>query len=328
MNDRQAVRRWISRAPAFEERGGAGRSRRARGEDVVDQEQASRRTASRDACERIPHRVQSLLPRPTGLRSGRPRPADEGDRGEVQLACERPREHASLVEAALGPPPGRERHPGHGVGRRRAERRQCRGERVSHPAPSGELQAVDRFASRSSVRERRPRRRDRRRRTVPASIHGRRRGPAAATTPRRLQRDELPGARCAERPRARAASGADTREQDVDRAIEGLRSHRGHASACRRHGSGQRDLDRVGRRPGPRSSGIRCVFNSGYAVTEPDPVSASKLVSSTGTRAPSAASVIVASAPSEWSTIVSVRHSSRSSSTFSPPTSTDFSTRT
>ncbi len=204
----------------LEERSGAGRSGRARGEHVVDQEQASRRGLPGDVCERIGHRLQSLLSRPSSLWSGRLRPPDEGARGKIQLACERPREHTSLVETALGPPPARERHPRDGVGRRRAERRESPRERLTDPAPPGELQSVDGGSSRSPVRERGSRRRDRRRRAVTASIDVGGRGSSAPTTPRGLQRNELPGTRPAERPRARAASGAGPWEHDVDRPIE------------------------------------------------------------------------------------------------------------
>jgi hypothetical protein len=211
----------------LEERSGAGRSGRARGEHVVDQEQASRRGLPGDVRERIGHRLQSLLSGPSSLWSGRLRPSDEGGRGKIQLACERPREHAGLVETALGPPPARERHPGDGVGWRRAERRQGCRERLPHPAPPGELQSVDRSASGPLVGEGRSRRRDRRRRAVPTSVHVDGRGSSAATAPRRLQRDEVPGTLRAERPRAFAASGAGPWEQDVDGPIERLRSHRG-----------------------------------------------------------------------------------------------------
>jgi hypothetical protein len=206
---------------------GAGRRRGARGEDVVDQQEAGRHRLLWDACERIPHRLQSFLACASCLRGGRLRPADEGDRREIELACERACEHTSLVEAALGPPPGRERHPRHGVRRRRAECGQCRSERLPHPAPAGELQPMDRGPGGSPVRERRAGRRDRRRGTVPASIHTRVGRSAAATAPRRLQRDELSGACRTERPRACAASGAGPWEEHVDRAIERVLSHGG-----------------------------------------------------------------------------------------------------
>jgi hypothetical protein len=202
------------------ERCGAGRSRGARGEHVVDEKKACRRWPTRDAPERIGHRLDPFFSGQARLRSGRLRPADEGGRGQFQLAGERPREHASLVEAALGPPPGCERNPRHDVGRRRAERSQGGCERLPDPSPPGELQPVDRGLGRSSVGERRSRRRDRGRRTVPASLDVRRQGSPATTAPRRLEREQLPGACGAERPRACTATGAGPWEENVDRSIE------------------------------------------------------------------------------------------------------------
>jgi hypothetical protein len=202
------------------ERCGAGRSRGPGGEHIVHEEETCRRRPTGDASESFGHRLGPFFAGQARLRSGRLRPADEGGRGDLELACERAREHASLVEAALGPPPGCERNPRHGVGRRRAERGQGGCERLPDPSPSGELQPVDRGLGRSPVRERRSRRRDRRRRTVPASLDVRRQGSAAATAPRRLEREELPGACGAERPRARSATGAGPWEENVDRSIE------------------------------------------------------------------------------------------------------------
>jgi hypothetical protein len=294
VGERAARGEEVDIAPSrFHERCGAGRSRGAGGEHVVDQEESGRCGPVRDASERIGHRPHAFLPGPARLRSGRLRPADEGGRGEIELACERPREHASLVEAALGPPPGRERDPGHRVGRRRAERRQGRCERLPHASPTGELQSVDRGPGGSLVREGGSRRRDGRRGTVPASIHVHRRRPPTVTAPRWLQREEFPGARGAERPRACAASGAGPREENIDRAIE-------HGGTLRRAADTVQDNGTSIGSPAPLTAIVSTcwIFSSGYAVTEPDPVSASKLVSSTGTRAPSAASVIVVSAPS------------------------------
>ena len=272
------------------------RTRRRRGtcgEDVVDEQDARRHRSLWDACECIPHRFHPLPTGPSRLGGGRLRPADERDRREIELACERPREHASLIEAALGPATGCERHPRHGVCRRRAERGERRGERLPHPAPAGELHPMDRRLGRPPVRERRTRRHDRRRGTVPASIHGRVRRPAAANAPRRLQRDELPGARGAERPQARAASGAGPWEEHVDRALE-------HGGTLRRASDTDQGKGTSTGPAAPLTPIVRTswVLSSGYAVTEPEPVSGSKLVSSTGTRTPSAASVITASAPS------------------------------
>ncbi len=221
--------------PGLEERSRAGRSGRARRQHVIDEEQSRWRRLPGDAYERIGHRLQSLFAGSPRLWSGRLRPPDEVGRGEIQLACERLREHASLVETPLGPPPARERHPRHRVGRRRAEHRESRCERLPDPTPPGELQTMDRRPSGPAVGERGARRCDLRRGAVTASIHVLRRRPSASTAPRWLQRDELPGTRLAERPRARAASRAGTREDDVDRSIEHLPVHRRHATACRRH---------------------------------------------------------------------------------------------
>jgi hypothetical protein len=206
--------------PALEERCRAGRGRRARREHVVDQEEAGRDGSTWVPLERAGHRPEPSLPGPAGLRCGRRRPADEGDRRELQPASERPREHTSLVEPALGPPPGGERHPGHGVGRRRAERGEGGRERVADPSPPGELQPVDRRAGGSQVREGRSGGRDRRRRTVPAPIDVDGGRTPASTAPGRLERDQRTGARRAERPRARAASRARPREEDVDHGLE------------------------------------------------------------------------------------------------------------
>jgi hypothetical protein len=277
---------------SLEERCGAGRRRGSRGEDVVDEEEARRRGATRDASERIGHRLHPFFAGQARLRRGGPRPADEGRRWELQLPCERPREHASLVESALGPPPGSERHPRHGVGRRRAERCQGAGERLPHPSPAGELQAVDGLAGRAAVRERRSRRRDRRRRAVAALVEVPEGGPAAAPAPRRSQRFESAHAGPAERPRACAAPGAGPWEEDIDRPVE-------HGVTLRRAPDTQGSLTSIGS-PAPFTAIVSApwVFRRGYAVTDPAPVATSKLASRTGTRAPSAASVIDASAPS------------------------------
>jgi hypothetical protein len=212
---------------------GASRSGGARGEDVVDEEETCRRWPTGYAPKRIGHRLHPFFAGQAGLRSGRLRPADEGGRGQLQLACERPREHASLVEAALGPPPACERNPRHGVGRRRAERSKGGCERLPDPSPPGELQPMDRGLGRSPVRERRPRGGDRPGRTVPASLDVRRKGSPAARAPRRLEREELPGAGRAEGPRAPCAAGAGTWEENVDRSIEHGGTLRGAADTLR-----------------------------------------------------------------------------------------------
>jgi hypothetical protein len=278
---------------ALEEHCRAGRSRRTRGEDVVDQEEAGRHGSTWVSFEGTGHRPEPLLPGPAGLRRRRLRPTDEGDRGELQPATERSREHTRLVEPALGPPPGGERHPGHGVGRRRAERGQGGRERVADPSPPGELQAVDRRAGGAAVREGRSGGRDRCRRAVPAPIDVDGRGAPAAAAPGRFERDQLTGARGAERPRARAASGARPREEDVDHGLE-------HGGTLRRAADTAQGSESSTGSPAPLTAivRIRWTFSSGYAVTAPDPVSPSKLVSRTGSRVPSAASVIAASAPS------------------------------
>ena len=279
--------------PCLEERCRAGRGRRARGEDVVDEEEPKRRRTVRDACEGARHRPQSLFPAASRLGSGRFRPADERGRGQPELTAESPREHASLIEAALGPPPGSERYPRHGVGRRRAERGECGRERLPDAAPPGELQPVDGGPGGSSVDERRPSGRDLCRRAVSTAIQVGDRREAAATAPRWLQGDQRTGARLAERPGARAAAGAGPWEQHVDRAIE-------HGATLRRAA----DTDQGSRTSTASSAPLTeivttaCVFKTGYVSTDPAPVSASKDASSTGRRPPSALSAIAASAPS------------------------------
>jgi hypothetical protein len=243
---------------ALEEHCRAGRSRRTRGEDVVDQEEAGRHGSTWVSFEGTGHRPEPLLPVPAGLRRRRLRPTDEGDRGEIQLVRERPREHTSLVEAALGPPPGCERHPCHGVGRRRAERRQGGCECLADPAPPGELQPVDRGLGRAAVGERRSRRRDRRRRTVRASLDVRGQGSTATIAPRWRQWEELPRARRAERPRACATPGAGPREENVDRPLQ-------HGVTLRRVADTvQGSATSIGS-PAPLTATVRAcwVFNSG-----------------------------------------------------------------
>ena len=230
---------------------GTGGYRRARGEDVVHQEDPRRRRAAGGGCERTVHRPQPLLTRPTRLRGGGRPPPDEGDRWEVELAGEGACEHARLVEPALGPPPASERHPRHGVGRRRAERRHGGRERLPHPSPPRELQPVDGVAGRPPIHERGTGRVDGRRRTVATGIDLRGRRTAAAPAPRRLQGNQGCRAALAERPRARTTPGTGPGEEDVDRSIEHRLSHggtlRGAADTLRAAGP------RSGRRPGRRS---------------------------------------------------------------------------
>jgi hypothetical protein len=299
---RQAVREGPARRDQVDlpgaglgEHCSAGRCRGTGGEDIVHQEDPLGRRPTGDGREGTRHRPRSLLPRPTRLRSGRGGPADEGDRGEVELAGERLREHARLVEPALGPPPAGERHPRHHVCRRRSERRDGGRECFPHPTPSRELQPVDRVAGRSPIRERGTRRDDRRRRTVATGIDVRGRRPAAATAPRRLEGDEGGLASLAERPRARAASGTGPWEQDVDRPIEHLPAHRRHATARRRHAQGSETSS--GSASLTEILTTDWVFSTGYATADPAPDSVSNAVSNTGNRAPSAASVNEASAP-------------------------------
>ena len=184
----------------LDERCGAGRDGGPRREDVVDQEEPRRRRPMWDAREDTRHRQEPLLSGPARLWGGGGRPADVRGRRELEVACQRLREHASLIEAALGPPPGRERHPGHGVGRRWTDLGQSGGERLPDPPPSRELQAMDGLPGRSPIRERRADGRDRPRRAIGTPIDVRARRPAAATAPRRLQGDE--GARTSSRRRA------------------------------------------------------------------------------------------------------------------------------
>jgi hypothetical protein len=203
-----------------DERCGAGRCGGAGGEHVVDEQEPGWGGAARDPGEGAPHRPQALLATAASLRGGGPGPADVGGRREPELACERPREHASLIEPALGPPPGRERDPRHGIGRRRAEGREGPGERLPDASPAGELQTMDGGAGRTSIRERRPRGGDGLRRTVAAPVDRLRGRPSAAPAPRRPQRLERLDADRTERPRARATPGTGPWEQEVHGPIE------------------------------------------------------------------------------------------------------------
>ncbi len=197
-------------------RGGRGPGR----EDVVHEQEARRRGAPGQRRERAPHRRQPFRAPVAGLGVGRADPPDEGPGGETELARERSREHASLIEPAFGPTPARERHPRHGVGRRRAERGHGAGQGRPHASPAGELQAVDRGARRTPVRERGPCGRDRPGGAIAACVDVERGGSAAPSAPRRTQRLELVGARLAERPRACAAPRAGPGEEDVHSTVE------------------------------------------------------------------------------------------------------------
>ncbi len=211
---------------SLDERCGAGRDGGPCREDVVDQEEPARRRSMRDAREDTRHRPEPFVSGPARLWGRGGRPADVGGRRELEVACQRLREHASLIEAALGPPPGSERYPGHGVGRGRTDLGQSGCERLPDPSPSRELQAMDGLPRRSPIRERRADGCDRPRRAIGAPIDVRARRPAAATAPRRLQGNEGARTRLAEGPRARAAPGARPREQDVDRPSDRRVAHR------------------------------------------------------------------------------------------------------
>ena len=249
-----------------------------------------------DAREVTRHRQEPLLSGPARLWGGGGRPADVRGRRELEVSCQRLREHASLVEAALGPPPGRERHPGHGVGRRWTDLGQSGRERLPDPPPSRELQPMDGLPRRSPIRERRadgPR-------SLPAGNRGTDRRPCAtagrsdgttaapggsraaahvsqkATVPRRTPRRPA-GTGC--RPPIRSPSRAPA-----------------HATARRRHTLGHRHVHRIGALD--RIVTTEWVFRSGYARTDPAPVSLSKVASSTGSRLPFAVSAIDVSVPS------------------------------
>ncbi len=236
--DRQAVTTWISRGRRPREHCGAGGSCRAGGEDVVHQEDPrGRRTAGGGAnAPSIARNRSSRVRRDCGVVAVVRR--TKATAGKVELAGERTREHARLVEPALGPPPASERYPRHGVGRRRAERRHGGRERLPHPAPSRELQAVDRVAGRSPVRERGTGRRDRCWRTVatayrpPWATAGRSAGTTAAAGERARPRHRRRTATAPHRTRHRPA-GRGCRPPDRAPSLA-----RRHATARRRHAQG------------------------------------------------------------------------------------------
>ena len=231
---------------------GTGGYRRARGEDVVHQEDPRRRRAAGGGCERTVHRPQPLLTRPTRLRGGGRPPPDEGDRWEVELAGEGACEHARLIEPALGPPPASERHPRHGVGRRRAERRHGGRERLPPPLATPRTSACGR--RRGPAPDTRTRERAE---SMGAGGQSRQESTSVgAGRPQRRHHGGCRGTRAAaqrsqERPRARTAPGTGPGEEDVDRSIEHRLSHggtlRGAADTLRAAGP------RSGRRPGRRS---------------------------------------------------------------------------
>src|SRR5213076_1298015 len=91
---------------------------------------------------------------------------------------------------------------------------------VGHGLPPGELQPVERGASRAPIQERGPRLLDRRWRTIRA--RGDRLLPGAPTprAPGRHERDELAAADRAEGPPAVAAAGASARVQEVEERLQ------------------------------------------------------------------------------------------------------------
>ena len=247
----------LARSP-LEERCSARRSRGARRQHIVDEKEASRRGATGDASERIGHRQHPFLAGPAGLGSGRLRPSDEGDRREIQLACERPREHAEPGRSRARPaagmraaptsrrrpaagraPPGRRRMPP----RPRASRRTSAGGPRPWPVPGRRTP----LAPTRSAPEDSPRisRRswagvDRNDGTTVASAGG---------APPRTSRRTATGLRH----NRRRPSGRERRSPSPARR---------HATSCRRHGQGS--ATSIGS-PAPLTAIVRAcwVFNSG-----------------------------------------------------------------
>lgn len=194
---------------------GGRRERRARREDVVNEQDARRRGAG--GPEDAVHRHPALGPRAPCLGCGRDRPAELSPRGTPGSVGDRDGERARLVVPALRAASACQRYPrdnvdiGHVA---RARDRIC--ERGGDVSPSGKFQTQDRPARRPVVDERRAHRRQRRRRAVLACglrTVGR---VAAAFTPRRLDRPQPRRALGAERPRTCAAARARPGEQRVD----------------------------------------------------------------------------------------------------------------
>jgi hypothetical protein len=224
-------RRTIRERPAHGEevdrvRPGVGERRRARGggrpgsENVVHQQDRARRWPAPDRSERAGHRREPLLAGPASLRARGVAAADVGRGGEIEPARERAGQDLRLIEAALGPAPGREGHPRDCVGLGRPERDERASQRLAHAPQSGELQAMDRRPGRAAVRERRTCRGDRRGRAVGTHVDVAGGGPSAPATPRWCERVELRGASVAERPRSPGAAGAGPREQDLERTTD------------------------------------------------------------------------------------------------------------
>jgi hypothetical protein len=202
--------------PRLEQRGGTRSAGGARGEHVVDEYDPSRSALGPE------HAAHRLAPRgrpAASLRSRVPEAPNERDGRYAQPGSDRPCERPGLVVAARRQPLSGQRNP-----RERARRPRDVGpglghrdpERIRDGAPPPELQAVDRATDRPVEAERRPRDRDRVRRTVPARSDGARRRRTASLAPRWREHHELRTARGAERPRSRTASRTPFGEQHVE----------------------------------------------------------------------------------------------------------------
>jgi hypothetical protein len=125
-----------------DERVGTRGHRRARGEDVVDEQHAGRHRTSPHG-ERAVHRASALLTTTPCLRPRGHTPDQELRHRAIEPAAERDGQRARLVVAALGQPSACERDPRHDVGVRQLVARRDRGGKgARHVTPPRELQPV------------------------------------------------------------------------------------------------------------------------------------------------------------------------------------------
>ena len=171
--------------------------------------------------ETSPHRRAPSLTPTTGLGAGvvTVPPQHRAD-GEVELTSDDERQRLRLIEPTLGLPPPGEWHPRHDVCRPGRHLRHRSSERISDSSPAGELQPVHRRAEGALEEEGSPGANERCWWTVPTRCHLTRRRRPATIAPRWHDGHDLPDALRAERPRSRTATGAPTREHDVEHTPE------------------------------------------------------------------------------------------------------------
>src|SRR3954447_23440337 len=194
---------------------GRGRERRARGEDVVDEQDARRCGPAR--TESPVHRHPPFGARTSRLGRRRDGTAELPSCGTPGAASDRDGQRARLIEPALRTSRARQRYPRDDIDIGDLPRADDRiGECRRHVAPPRKLQPQHRAPCRTVVDERRSHRRQRRWRTVLTRrlrLVGR---VATAFAPGRLDRTQPREALVAERPRARTAPGARAWEQGVE----------------------------------------------------------------------------------------------------------------